>query len=88
MNRKKQLKSLFSQLCMELELNNFNENADYNKKSLILDFNSVYGGYRIDTIKGDGSTGEGFYIFCSRFQLGEMISFIQGNIHGLQTRKK
>jgi hypothetical protein len=83
-----QLKSLFSQLCMELELNNFNENPDYNKKSLKLDFNSVYGGYRIDTIKGDGSTGEDFFFFSSRFSRKEMISYIQGLIGGIKEGRK
>ncbi len=87
MNRQKQLKSLFSQLCMELDLNNFNKNPDYTKKSLKLDFNSVYGGYRIDTIKGDGTTGEGFFIFSSRFSLGEMISCVQGILFGLTYKK-
>ena len=83
MNRKKQLSSLFSQLCMTLEVNNMNDNHDYNKKGLIMNFNSVYGGYRIDTISGDGGTGEGHFCFSSRFSLGEMISFVQGALHGL-----
>jgi|TARA_R100001530_G_scaffold21901_1_gene17978 hypothetical protein len=87
MNRRKQLKRLFDQLCGELELNNFNENFDYNKKSLKLDFNSVYGGYIINTITGNGSTGEGFYIFSSRMELKEIIALIQGIIHGLNSKK-
>lgn len=81
----KQLKSLFSQLCMELKINNFNENPIYTKRSLKLDFNSVYGGYRIDYVNKD--TSESFYIFSSRFIRKEMIALIQGLLHGLTTKK-
>ena len=84
MNEKKRLMSIFGCLCYDLNLNNFNENANYNLKSLKMDFNSIYGGYRIDTIKGDGSTGEDFFIFSSRFKLKEMISMIQGILHGIK----
>ena len=87
MNRQKQMRSLFSQLCMELDVNNMNEKHDYNREGLKMDYNSTYGGYRIDTIKGDGGTGEGHYIFSSRFSLGEMIALLQGLLHGLNTRK-
>ena len=83
MTQKKRIQSLFNQLCLEMGLNNFNENPDYNKKSLYMDFNSIYGGYRIDTIKGDGSTGQGDLVYSSRFSNKEMASFIQGILFGL-----
>lgn len=87
MNEKKRLMSLYSQLCMELGLNNFNENPNYNLKSLKMDYNSVYGGYRIDTLEGDGHTGEGFFLYSSRYILKEMIPLVQGILHGLSLQK-
>lgn len=86
MNRRKQLKSLFSQLCMELEINNMNEKSTHEVESLKMDFNSIYGGYRIDIVHTN--TSESFFQFSSRFTLAEMISYVQGLLYGIELEKK
>lgn len=78
MTKNKQIKSLFNQLCLDRGLNNHSETPDYNKAGLVMDYNSVYGGYRIETIKGDGGSGQGFFAFSSRFSAKEMTAFLQG----------
>lgn len=79
-NYKKQLQSLFSQLCITI---NFPEKSEWdeNKKQyktdwLKLDYNPVYGGYRIDVVNKDST--KSFFVFSSRFTAKEMIAFIQG----------
>lgn len=81
----KQLKSLFNCLCMELKINNFNDNPIYTCKSLKLDHNSIYGGYRLDYVNPD--TSESFFIFSSRFTPKEMTALIQGLLYGLNLKK-
>lgn len=81
MRKTNQLTSLFSQLCIRVKLNNFNENHTYSVESLKLDFNSAYGGYRIDRVHT--STAESFFFYSSRFTRKEMIAFIQGLLIGL-----
>lgn len=87
MNEKQRMFSLFNQLCMELGLNNFNENPSYNVKSLKMDFNSIYGGYRINTLGGNGGTGESFFHYSDRMPLQMMIKSIQGIFKGLELQK-
>ena len=80
-----QLKSLFSQLCLHLEINNFNENHTYSVESLKLDFNSLYGGYRIDRVHTNTSVS--FFFYSNRFSKKEMVAFIQGLLVGLDKCK-
>ena len=91
MQRKKQLFSLFSQLCDTLGYNNLSDNSKYRApsryaKGLKLDFNSVYGGYSIRIV--NENTSEDFFCYSSRTELKETISFIQGVFKGLELNKK
>ena len=82
----KQLKSLFSQLCLWVNLPNYNEiKPTRGIKCLKLDFDSIYGGYRIDIVHED--TSESFFHFSSRFSQKEMAAHIQGLIHGMAIKQ-
>lgn len=83
----KQLKSLFSQLCYQLNMPNYNElKSTKGVKCLKLDFNAIYGGYRIDIVNAD--TSESFFHHSSRIKSSEMVSYIQGLILGVNIGKQ
>jgi hypothetical protein len=65
---------------MELDINNYNENPTFKVRSLRLDYNPTYGGYRLDYVNTD--TSESFFIFSSRMSNKEMSALIQGLISG------
>lgn len=72
---------------MELDLPNYNDlKSTKGIKCLKLDFNGIYGGYRIDMINED--TSESFFHFSSRFSTKEMTSYIQGLLHGIKIGRK
>ena len=90
MQNKKQLLSLFSQLCYTLGYNNLSEKSTYKapfkfKKGLKLDFNSIYGGYNIRIV--NENTSEDFFCYSNRVSQKEIISFIQGVFKGLELKK-
>jgi hypothetical protein len=76
-----QLNSLFNQLCLTLNIPNYNDIKDYSKKSLKLDYNAIYGGYRIDVVLTN--TAEDFFSYSNRFSKKEMIAYIQGLLEGI-----
>ena len=81
-----QLNSLFNQFCNINELPNYGElKTTKGIKSLKLDFNSVYGGYRIDIVNED--TSEGFYNSSARVQKKIMVAYLQGFIDGYKIIK-
>jgi hypothetical protein len=74
MNMKNELKMLFERL-QEIE----------SKKHLVMDFNSVYGGYRIHIVLE--STGEDFYSLSSRLSHREMVAHLRGILKGVEIVK-
>lgn len=89
MNQVKRIQSLFNQFAMTIgqptDAVFNNETKRYNRQFLKLDFNSTYGGYRIDWVNKD--TGESFFNFSSRFSNKEMSAYLQGLIEGYQIKK-
>ncbi len=73
----KQLKSLFSQLAMMLDMEE-SKDKDYLK----LDHKSMYGGYVLMVVHPGENYGESFFIFSNRMSCKEMIKLIQGYITG------
>ena len=90
MNKQKRIKSLFEQFAMTIDVPTISawdkETKTYNHKFLKLDFNSVYGGYRLDWVNED--TSESFFYFSNRFSNSEMSSFLQGLIIGYELKVK
>lgn len=79
----KQLKSLFSQLCYTLDMQESKE-KDY----LILDHNSIYGGYVIMIVHPTKHYSQSHFIFSSRMSSKEMVAMIQGMLHAYTTSKQ
>lgn len=66
------LKQVFNQL--EEAVNPTLKNCEYIK----LDFNSIYGGYRLDIVEPNNGHAERFFHLSSRVSNKEMIAFIEG----------
>jgi len=78
-----EIKLLFSQLCKELKMLNANElKSTKGLKCLKMDYNSIYGGYRIDIVHE--STGESFFSSGSRYNKREMVAHLRGLLKGLE----
>ena len=89
MTQQKRVVSLFSQFC---NLANIKTTAKWNDKKrkwsnrfLKLDFNSEYGGYRMDWVEKD--TSESYFFYKSRFSNKEMASYLQGLMSGYELKK-
>ena len=71
---------LFQQLAESVNLptkGNFDMKSRwYKEKWLHLDFNSIYGGYRLDLVHE--STGESFFDGADRRSLKEMLAYLEG----------
>lgn len=78
--KNKQLEKLFSQLCIALNMQNHNEKGnDGVNDSLLLDYDSIYGGYIIDIVHPN--TSQTAFIFSNRKKYNEMVSLIQGLLY-------
>jgi hypothetical protein len=65
----------------------FNElKRELKRDDLKMDFNSIYGGYRIDIVNKD--TSENFFYLNNRISKKEMISHLQGILYGIAITKK
>jgi hypothetical protein len=90
MTSQKRIQSLFEQFT---SLANIPTTAiwkpeikNWSNRFLKMDFNSAYGGYRIDWV--EVGTGESFFSFSSRFNNKEMASYLQGLIEGYALAKE
>ena len=79
----RQLRSLFSQLQLELDMTE-SEEKDY----LLLDHNNIYGGYILMVVHPKQNYSQSFFLFSSRMSCKEMTALIQGLISGLYWNKE
>lgn len=81
----KEIMNLFNQLALKLNMPTSAEHIrgkGYANEFLKMDFNSIYGGYRLDVV--EKSTGERFFDGSSRMSKSEMISYLRGLLKGLE----
>ena len=71
----KRIKYLFEQVKEELKRND-----------LIMDFNSIYGGYRIEIVYPN--TGHGFFERSNRISKKEMVCYLEGLLRGIWLTNK
>lgn len=83
----KQLKSLFSQLAMTLDMEEGRTMGTEFKDYLKLDHNSVYGGYVLMVVHPKAHHSESFFIFSNRMSCKEMTRLIQGYLTGYTKAK-
>lgn len=75
------INELFDKFCKINNMPNYNTLSNTKGiKCLKLDFNSIYGGYRINLVNED--TSESFWNSSARVQKKIMVAYLQGFIEG------
>ena len=84
----KEIKNLFELLASELGIptdSEYVKGKGYKNEFLKLDFNSIYGGYRLDIVQKN--TGGRFFTISERLGKKEMAEYLRGFIDGLRYNK-
>ena len=80
-----EIKRLFEIFAKEVNMqteSEFIKGKGYKNDFLKIDFNSIYGGYRIDKVHKD--TSESFFSESKRMGKKEMIAYLKGLLKGLE----